>query len=390
MVSQPGAGAGSAVANVIWFLLPGWILALLHIFFGVLLCITIIGIPFGVAHFKLAGLAVRPYGKDIVDVSSMSNAAEYHHCGAAGVNNLPWAYLAEFSEPDGYLDFAGIGPVSRRVEEALNSETAAIREAAEPLGSRFERTIGEAIAGAARLLGVLPDNVGIVASTGVGIFHVAFGISGGNVVVPAGEFPANLYPWFRAEQAGIIDEVRSVPVPDGRLVADVLRPYVDSDTSAVALSSVDYLTGFRADLEAMRELAEDALLVVDAIQGFGAFPLTLEPADVVIAGGQKWLRARNGSSGDGGEQSGDGTTGADAQRLARGRRAVWLRTLGPTAGPRLRPPLSDERTAPSRQPPVSRRRSRSWTWRVSTRSPKPFSPAPPQSRRRGEGPAPRC
>jgi selenocysteine lyase/cysteine desulfurase len=212
------------------------------------------------------------------------------------VNDLAWAYLAEFSEPDGYLDFAGIGPVSRRVEEALNSETAAIRDAAEPLGSRFERTIGEAIAGAARLLGVPPDNVGIVASTGVGIFHVAFGISGGNVVVPAGEFPANLYPWFRAQQAGIIDEVRSVPVPDGRLVADVLRPYVDSDTSAVALSSVDYLTGFRADLEAMREFAEDALLVVDAIQGFGAFPLTLEPADVVIAGGQKWLRGGMGAA----------------------------------------------------------------------------------------------
>ncbi len=207
------------------------------------------------------------------------------------MSNLPWAYLAEFSEPDGYLDFAGIGPVSRRVEEALNAETAAIREAAEPFGSRFERTIGEAVAGAARFLGVLPDNVGVIGSTGVGIFHVAFGLSGGNVVVPAGEFPANLYPWFRAEQAGIIDEVRSVPVPDGRLVVDVLRPYVDSDTSAVALSSVDYLTGFRADLEAMRELAGDALLVVDAIQGFGAFPTTLEPADVVIAGGQKWLRA---------------------------------------------------------------------------------------------------
>ncbi len=207
---------------------------------------------------------------------------------------MPWAYLAEFSEPDGYLDFAGIGPVSRRVEEALNAETGAIRAAAEPLGSRFERTIGEAVTGAARFLGVPSDNVGVIGSTGVGIFHVAFGLSGGNVVVPAGEFPANLYPWFRAEQAGIIDEVRSVPVPDGRLVADVLRPYVDSDTSAIALSSVDYLTGFRADLEAMRELAGDALLVVDAIQGFGAFPLTLEPADVVIAGGQKWLRAGMG------------------------------------------------------------------------------------------------
>jgi uncharacterized membrane protein YccF (DUF307 family) len=77
MVSQPGAGAGSAVANVIWFLLPGWILALGHVFFGLVLFLTIIGIPFGVAHFKLAGLAVRPFGKDIVDISSMSYAGDY-------------------------------------------------------------------------------------------------------------------------------------------------------------------------------------------------------------------------------------------------------------------------------------------------------------------------
>ncbi len=166
--------------------------------------------------------------------------------------------------------------------------------------------------------------MGIIGSTGVGIFHVAFGLSGGNVVVPAGEFPANLYPWFRAEQAGIIDEVRSVPVPDGRLVVDVLRPYVDSDTSAIALSSVDYLTGFRADLEAMRELAGDALLVVDAIQGFGAFPLTLEPADVVIAGGQKWLRAGMGVAVMAVTSQGDGTAPADAEWLAGGSRALWL------------------------------------------------------------------
>ncbi len=69
MVRQPGAGPGSAIGNVVWFILFGWLLALGHLFFGVLLCITIIGIPFGVAHFKLAGLAVRPYGKDVVDLS---------------------------------------------------------------------------------------------------------------------------------------------------------------------------------------------------------------------------------------------------------------------------------------------------------------------------------
>ena len=210
------------------------------------------------------------------------------------MNELPWAYLAEFSEPDGYLDFAGIGPVSRRVEETLNHEAEAIREVAEPLGSRFERTIGVATAAAAKLLAASPETVGIVGSTGIGIFHIAFGLRGGNVVVPAWEFPANLYPWIRAEQAGIIDEVRAVRVPDGRLTADVLKPFVDRDTAALALSSVDYSTGFRPDLDAMRELAGDALLVVDAIQTVGAFPASLDPADVVVAGGQKWLRAGMG------------------------------------------------------------------------------------------------
>lgn len=67
VVRQQDAGGGSAVGNVVWFLLFGWILALLHVLFAVLNAITIIGIPFAVAHLKLAGLAVRPYGKDVVD-----------------------------------------------------------------------------------------------------------------------------------------------------------------------------------------------------------------------------------------------------------------------------------------------------------------------------------
>ena len=67
VVRRPGAGAGSVVGNVVWFVIAGWWLALLHVIFGLLLAITIIGIPFTVVHFKLAGLAVHPYGKDIVE-----------------------------------------------------------------------------------------------------------------------------------------------------------------------------------------------------------------------------------------------------------------------------------------------------------------------------------
>lgn len=67
VVRQRDAGTGSALGNVIWFLIAGWWLALLHLGFALLFAITIIGIPFAIVHGKLAGLAIRPYGKDVVD-----------------------------------------------------------------------------------------------------------------------------------------------------------------------------------------------------------------------------------------------------------------------------------------------------------------------------------
>jgi uncharacterized membrane protein YccF (DUF307 family) len=70
VVRREGAGAGSTIGNVIWFIFAGWWLALLHVLFGLLLAITIIGIPFALVHLKLAGLALVPYGKDVVDARS--------------------------------------------------------------------------------------------------------------------------------------------------------------------------------------------------------------------------------------------------------------------------------------------------------------------------------
>jgi uncharacterized membrane protein YccF (DUF307 family) len=67
VVRKPSAGVGSAIGNVIWLVLFGWWLALIHVVTGLLLAITIIGIPFAIVHVKLAGLALRPYGKDVVE-----------------------------------------------------------------------------------------------------------------------------------------------------------------------------------------------------------------------------------------------------------------------------------------------------------------------------------
>jgi uncharacterized membrane protein YccF (DUF307 family) len=64
----------SVVANLLWFVLAGWWLALSHLLFGCLLCLTIIGIPLGVGSFKMAGAAFAPFGKVIVRKSDITTA----------------------------------------------------------------------------------------------------------------------------------------------------------------------------------------------------------------------------------------------------------------------------------------------------------------------------
>jgi uncharacterized membrane protein YccF (DUF307 family) len=68
VVRRADAGAGSAIGNVLWFLLAGWWLIILHVVTGVLLCLTIIGIPLGLANFKLIPVTFRPFGRDIVSI----------------------------------------------------------------------------------------------------------------------------------------------------------------------------------------------------------------------------------------------------------------------------------------------------------------------------------
>ncbi|TFD71593.1 MULTISPECIES: YccF domain-containing protein [unclassified Cryobacterium] len=67
VVETPNAGVASLLGNVVWVILAGWWIALEHLLSGIALCITIIGIPFGIANFKLIPVALMPLGKQIVD-----------------------------------------------------------------------------------------------------------------------------------------------------------------------------------------------------------------------------------------------------------------------------------------------------------------------------------
>ena len=71
-----GTSAVGTVGNLVWFVLCGFWLAAAHCIAGVLCCVTIIGIPFGLQHFKLAGLAIAPIGKSIVSKELATEARQ--------------------------------------------------------------------------------------------------------------------------------------------------------------------------------------------------------------------------------------------------------------------------------------------------------------------------
>ena len=67
VAGERSSGCLHVLFNVVWILVGGVWIALSHLAFGALLCLTVVGIPFGLQHFKLAALALTPFGKDIVE-----------------------------------------------------------------------------------------------------------------------------------------------------------------------------------------------------------------------------------------------------------------------------------------------------------------------------------
>ncbi|MER8037341.1 aminotransferase class V-fold PLP-dependent enzyme [Streptomyces hydrogenans] len=198
-------------------------------------------------------------------------------------------YLSQFDEAPGYLDFARVGPPSRAVvaeaARLIGLTATGTASARQELGRQELR----ARSAVARLVGSDPGRVVLQPSTSFGLFQAAFGLPSGEVLVAESEFPANTYPWARAEQAGRLT-VRWMRPSTGRVTPDVVVEHLTPGVTAVAVSAVDYRTGHRADLAALREAVGERLLVVDAMQALGAVDEPWEVADVLVCGGQKWLR----------------------------------------------------------------------------------------------------
>jgi len=152
----------------------------------------------------------------------------------------------------------------------------------------------------ARLLGARPEQVAFVRNTSDALSTVANGLAwkpGDNVVTFRHEFPSNIYPWLRIRDSFGV-EVRMCDEHGGRIDLHELERLIDHKTRVVAISHVQFGSGFRSDLERLGRVARqhDALLVVDVIQALGVIPIDVESelVDVAAGAGHKWLLSPEG------------------------------------------------------------------------------------------------
>jgi selenocysteine lyase/cysteine desulfurase len=153
---------------------------------------------------------------------------------------------------------------------------------------------------AGRLLNAAAEDVAFVKNTSEGVGIVAEGFPwkpGDNVIIPAEEYPANVYPWLNLADRGV--DVRMVASRDGRIWIDDIRNAIDSRTRVVSVSLVEFASGFRNDLDAIGSLCRErgVYFFVDAIQGLGVLPLDVarQPIDFLAADGHKWLLGPEGA-----------------------------------------------------------------------------------------------
>jgi selenocysteine lyase/cysteine desulfurase len=152
----------------------------------------------------------------------------------------------------------------------------------------------------AKLLGARPEQISLMRNTSDSLSTVANGLkwkAGDNIVTFRHEFPSNIYPWLRLQRTVGV-EVRMCGEREGRVDLDELCELVDRNTQLIAISHVQFASGFRADLHRLGNLARqnDALLVADVIQSLGVIPIDVETDFVDVAAGacHKWLLAPEG------------------------------------------------------------------------------------------------
>jgi selenocysteine lyase/cysteine desulfurase len=194
-----------------------------------------------------------------------------------------------------YLNHAAVTPLCRPAAEAMQSLAQDALDFGSEHYSKWMDTYEGVRVSTAKLINATPAEIAIVKNTSEGIATVASGIAwkAGDIVVAfQEEFPSNFYPWKRLESRGV--EVRWLSIFDDLDRID----QACKGARMLAISFVQYLSGYRVDLEKIGEICarRGCFFLVDAIQGLGAFPIDVRAAkiDALASDGHKWLLGPEG------------------------------------------------------------------------------------------------
>ena len=218
--------------------------------------------------------------------------------------SMDWpAFRAHFpiAQKWAFLDHAAVAPLPDVAVTALNEYGQSLAENGVAAIREWIARIAQTRKLAARLINSPdPNDVYFIPNTTHGIGIIAEGFPwqpGDNAVVPAEEYPANQYPWMNLHSRGVT--VRSVLSRGNRVSIDDVRAAMDARTRVLAISAVEFASGFRNDLDDLGELCRerDIFFFVDAIQALGAFPVDVQrtPIDALAADGHKWLLGPEGA-----------------------------------------------------------------------------------------------
>lgn len=199
-----------------------------------------------------------------------------------------------------FFNHAGVAPISARAAAAIEQFAREARDDAYLTG-RWYHQLELVRKDAARFLKALPEEIAFVKNTSEGIAFVANGLAwkpGDEIISTAVEYPSNVYPWMDvARRCGVTH--RMLPETAGRIDKETIFDAVTPRTRLIALSHVEYASGFRHDLGAIGAFcrARGILLCVDGIQACGVVPVDVGEMkiDFLSADGHKWLLGPEGA-----------------------------------------------------------------------------------------------
>ena len=211
------------------------------------------------------------------------------------------SYFPHLKEDIIYFNHAATSPLNTLVTDKINEY---VTERSYKLIDNFQKASGFANStkeDIGRMINCSADRIAYLDNTSNGINILASGITwnkGDRILLNDLEFPANVYPYLNLKQEGV--EVDFVKSHGGIVSAEDIISNIKPETKLVSVSFVQFLSGYKIDLEKMGNFcrSNNILFCVDAIQGLGAVKLDVQKCkiDFLSSGTQKWLLGIQGSA----------------------------------------------------------------------------------------------